>query len=368
MMFGRVVGVAVLLAGCPYHNPAGTDATNGSADAAIDSPYDPCTLSDIGLTAATLAGCASAGTMDGVRGVARFANPVNVALSPSGIAYVADFDSSRLRKVDTDGKTTTLVVRPDFNRPFGIVMTPDGYLYVETDDDDLATHSTETGMIWKVNPATGDATIVLRDHQRPRGLALLPNGQLATCDYVHHVVELVDPVSGATTPLAGTLGIYGHVNSPIGANATFAQPWDLVLDHDGDLIVTEFDNNVLRKVTLAGAVTDYAGTGVPGHQDGPLATAQFFQPKGITMDASGALYVTEAGNHDVRKIANGMVTTVAGKLNLEGGYADSDDPMTAQYYGVEGLDISADGKRLVVADGNNGDMMPFNHVREVRLP
>ena len=37
-------------------------------------------------------------------------------------------------------------------------------------------------------------------------------------------------------------------------------------------------------------------------------------------------------------------------------------------YGVEGLDISADGKRLVIADGNNGDDMPYNHVRELTLP
>jgi DNA-binding beta-propeller fold protein YncE len=325
-------------------------------------------LPDFSLTAATLAGCASAGTMDGVRGVARFNNPVNIALSPSGIAYVADFDSSRLRKVDPDGKTTTLVARADFNRPFGIIMTPAGYLYVETDDDDLAHHTADTGMIWRVNPATGDATIILRDHRRPRGLALLPDGRLATCDYVHHVIEIVDPVTAAVTPLAGTLDIYGHTNSPTGANATFAQPWDLIQDQSGALIVTEYDNNVLRKVTLAGAVTDFAGTGVAGHLDGPLATAQFFQPKGIAIDASGALYVTEAGNHDVRKIANGMVTTVAGMLDLEGGYADSNDPMLAQFYGIEGLDVSADGRRIVVADGNNGDLMPFNHVREVRLP
>lgn len=362
--------MVLVVAGCPYHNPAGVDAAAGSdaTDAPIDSPLDPCMLANLDLSAATLAGCATAGTADGTRGIGRFSNPVNVAVSPSGIAYVADFDSSRLRKIDPDGKVTTIVARADFNRPFGIIMTPDGYLYVETDDNDIAAHTADTGLIWKVNPATGDAQIVMQDHRRPRGLALLTDGRIATADYLHHVIEIVDPANGGFVPLAGVLDVYGHNNSTVGSTATFAQPWDLALDGNGDLIVTEYENHVLRKVTLAGEVSDFAGTGVPGHKDGTLAEAQFDEPKGITVDASGALYVTEAGNHDIRKIANGMVTTIAGIPSVDGGYEDSSDPLAARYYGVEGLDVSADGKRLVIADGNNGDGMPFNHVREVTLP
>jgi DNA-binding beta-propeller fold protein YncE len=363
-----LVAVTVLLCGCPYHNPASTDAMDShvDVDAALDSSLDPCVLQGLDLAAATLSGCADAGTADGARGIARFSNPVNVVLYPSGNAYVADFDSSRLRKVNPDGTTTTIVARADFSRPFGMIDTPDGYLYVETDDDDLGMHGDNTGTLWKVNPATGEAHVLVRDHQRPRGLALLPDGRLATCDYVHHVIELVTPDTGFVTLLAGVLDIAGHINSPTGTAATFSQPWDLVLDTNGDLIVTEFANHVLRKVTLAGEVTDFAGTGVAGHKDGTLAEAQFSNPKGITIDASGAIYVSEQGNHDLRKIENGMVTTVAG--TLAGGYADAADPMQAAFYAVEGLDVSADGKRLVIADGNNGDGMPFNHVRVVTLP
>ena len=361
-MRNRLVGAVVLLAGC-FHNNSGNGNGDGGGDGPIDSPFDPCILQDITLTAATLSGCASAGTMDGVRGVAHFSNPVNLVLGPEGIAYVADFDSSLIRKVDTDGTVTTIVNRPDLARPFGMILTPDGYIYLETDDDDLGVHSSESGTIWKVNPSNGDAMVILRDHERPRGLALLPNGQLAMCDYVHHTVELLNPVTGVVTPLAGVNGILGYNNSPNGKMALFAQPWDLVLNTDGDLIVSEFQNNRLRRVTLAGAVTNFAGNGVQGHVDGPVATAEFFNPKGMTIDASGAIYVSEAGNHDIRKIANGMVTTVAGVT--AGGYLDNADPLQAAFYGVEGLDVSADGTRVVIADGNNGDMMPFNHVREL---
>lgn len=366
-MFRSVLS-GVVIAGCAYKNPASTDAQqpphpDAPADASVDSPLDPCTLPELTLTAATLAGCSSSGTTDGPRGVARFNNPVNVALGPSGIAYIPDFDSSRLRKVDPAGNTSTILVSPQFNRPFGIIMLPDGFLYVESDDDDLAHHGPETGMIWKVNPATGEATVVLRDHGRPRGLALLPDGRIATTDYIHDVIEIVDPLTGTATPLAGVRDIYGHNNSPDGSTATFDEPWDLVLDQNGDLIVSEFTNNVLRRVTLAGEVTDFAGTGTGGHMDGTLAAAQFFNPKGLAIDASGAIYVSEAGNHMIRKIANGMVSTVAGTSG--GGYHDDNDPLAAAYYGVEGLDVSADGTRIVVADGNNGDAMPFNHIRVI---
>ena len=68
-------------------------------------------------------------------------------------------------------------------------------------------------------------------------------------------------------------------------------------------------------VTLAGAVTDYAGTGIAGHTDAALGSAQFFNPKGMAIDAAGVVYITEAGNHDIRKIENNFVSTLAGTVD-----------------------------------------------------
>lgn len=348
------------LSGCPRPETAPSDA--GPDDAGV--PANPCSLAPLELNAATLAGCTKPGIADGVRGTARFSNPVNVAVGPSGLVYVTDFDSNRIRRIDLAGKVTTIVSAVELNRPFGIVLTPEGFLYVQADGNDRLQHSVESGTLWRVTPSTGEMKLILRDHGRPRGLAVLPDGRIATADHMHHVIEVIDPISGTATPLAGIRDVPGHVNSPNGASATFAQPWDLVVGVDGDLIVTEFDNNVLRRVTLTGQVSDFAGSGTPGHQDGPLATALFFQPKGIAIDSRGVIYVTEAGNYDVRKIENGMVTTLAG-VPTAGGYLDDANPLLAKFYGVEGIDVSADGKRLIIADGNNGDGMPFNHIRVV---
>ena len=60
-------------------------------------------------------------------------------------------------------------------------------------------------------------------------------------------------------------------------------------------------------------VTTVAGS-TYGYQDGPAATAKFYQPAGLKLDASGNLYVADWANHKVRKIGtDGMVTTLPGR-------------------------------------------------------
>jgi sugar lactone lactonase YvrE len=342
------------------------DSAVGDAPPDLPSAIDAapaCALPAVTTKVATLSGCSQAGTADGVRGVATFSNPVNVVLGRTGIAYIADFDSSRLRKVELDGSVTTIVHQATFSRPFGLALSTEGYLFVETDDDDMGHHDMTTGTVWRVDPSNGNTVVIARDIGRPRGLAILPNGQIAAADYMHHIVSIIDPNTGVVTLLAGQMDNPGHTNAT-GVAAQFAQPWDVAVLANGDLAVSDFDNQVIRRVTLGGVVTDLAGTpGTMGSMDGTVASATFSQPKGLAIDGSGALYVTENGNHDVRRIANGGVGRIAG--SLVAGYLDSDTPTSAQFYGVEGLDVSFDGTRIVVADGNVGDGMAFNHVRVV---
>jgi DNA-binding beta-propeller fold protein YncE len=341
-------GLIWFATGCGFNTPASVDAAphDATADAPPDAPPGPCDLPPLSLKIATLTGCAEAGTADGVRGDARFSNPVNVVLSASGIAYVADFDNKQLRKVEPTGKTTTLVALP---HPFGMAFAPDGFLIVETDDDDMGQHSTTSGTVWRVDPATGAATVIARDIGRPRGLAVLPDGNIALADQAHDVIEVLDPTTGIASTLAGTLDVTGHVNAT-GELARFSQPWDLVY-WNGDLIVSEVDNGDLRRVTLAGVVTDM------------VAPQTFDQPQGIGVDSAGDIFITEWGaTHKVVELSGGTLSLVAGSSE---GYADSDDPNAAQFYGVEGLDVSPDGSTIVVADGNHGDGNPFNHMRVI---
>jgi DNA-binding beta-propeller fold protein YncE len=347
---------AAAAAACGGEEPAPPDG-NPAPDAA-----GPCALPSLELNVATLGGCTTSGTEDGPRGRARFDNPTSVAIGPGGVAYVLDAGSSRLRIIDPAGETITLVSRSDFQRPSGIAVAPDGTIFVHTDANDSGEFSAASGTIWRIQPATGDARVVARNLGRPRGLAALPGGQLAMADPLHHTLSILDPATGAVTPLAGASDQPGYQNGT-GADARFTAPSDLLLLPGGDLVVADLDNHRLRRVTLAGVVTDLAGTGVAGNLDGPAASATFDAPRALAITPSGAIYVTDIRRNFIRRIFADEVTTVAGDGGR--GWLDSDVPRSAKFSGLEGID--ADAARLVVTDGNRGDGQAYHHVRVLDL-
>jgi DNA-binding beta-propeller fold protein YncE len=331
----------------------GGDAGSGSGDS----------CAPVSGGAGTLAGDAQAGYVDGNRCAARFHNPVNVAVGPDGTVYVADFDNGKIRVLDADGNTSTLIAQQDFSRPFGMAFGPDGSFYVSTDNDPNNQHNAMSGSIWKVDLAAKKATAVAVDLGRPRELFVLKDGRIVATDYQNHVVELVDPATGRVTPLAGMWGVKGFADGA-GAAARFAQPYGIVQRSDGSLVVNDYENQKLRIVTLAGTVTTMAGT-TGGYTDGAMADAKFNHPQGLAIDASDNIYLTDTDNFRVREISGSNITTVAG--NGMDGYVDSADPLQAQFNGLEGLGVASDGSKVYVADGSRGEDTPYNHIRVITL-
>ena len=357
-----VVGlIAGAVAGCATSNSSGGDDGSGS-DGGSGGGDD----GDVPFTSgvSTLAGAAEAGSMDGARKVARFSNPVNVAFH-DGTVYVADFDNGKLRAIDvTTHVTTTVIAQTGFQRPFGMAFAPDGTFYVSTDNDQNGGHNPMSGTIWKVDVKAKKATVVSSAIGRPRGLAVLPDGRLAVADYLHHVIEIVDPATGKATTIAGAFDSPGMVDGA-GATARFTTPYYVVARADGKLVVTDYDNNRLRLVALDGTTTTLSGATQAGFVDGSMASALFNHPQAMSAAANGDIYLTDLGNFRVRKIVGDQITTVAG--NGTGGAVDNDDPLAAELYGLEGLSVVPDGSMVYVADGNRGEAVPFNRVRQVKL-
>ena len=313
----------------------------------------------------TLSGSFEAGYVDGPRSEARFANPVNAAVGPDGKVYVADFDNGKIRVVDAaDGAASTLIGIQGFQRPFGMAFASDGTLYVSTDRDSQGMHSLMSGTIWKIDIVAKTATTLVERIGRPRGLAVLPDGKVVATDYVHHVVELVDPVTREVQVLAGAWDQAGRTDG-IGGAARFSNPYGVVVVN-GEIVVADRSNHQLRKIGLDGTVSTLAGTGIAGFADGALATAAFNHPHALAATASGDIYVTDLDNFRVRRISGGTIDTLAG--NGTGGHADSDtDPLAAQFFGLEGLTAVADGSKLFVADGGRGENVPYNRVRIIEM-
>ena len=310
----------------------------------------------------TLSGHAEAGYADGRRGLARFANPVNVAVGPNGMLYVADFDNGKIRAVDAEGTTSTVVAVTGFQRPFAMAFASDGTLYVTTDRDPKGAHGPMAGTIWRVDVSARTATPVAVAIGRPRGIAVLPDGTLAASDYTHHVIQRINPATGAVTLIAGAWDQKGLADG-VGAEARFSTPYGLAFVN-GALVVADHDNHRLRRVTLDGNVSSFAGSDA-GYGDGSRTTAKLNKPQGLAAAANGDLYVSDLENFRIRRIRGDMIETIAG--NGRAGYLDSDDRLEAQLYGLEGVAVKPDGSMVYVADGSRGENVLYHRVRSIKM-
>ena len=109
-------------------------------------------------------------------------------------------------------------------------------------------------------------------------------------------------------------------------------------------------------VSASGCVTTLAGVGVEGLQDGPAAKAKFWSPRGLGVEASGKVYLAGMGNHRIRQVFNGQVSTLSGKgctgtSSKCGGFADG--PLgTAQFNLPHSIAVDPAGKIFVSDLGN----------------
>lgn len=321
-------------------------------------------LPDVVVT--TIAGSDVAGIDDGSGALARFDNPVNVLDDGAGGTIVTDFDSGRLRVLDGAANVTTLTADPLFARPFGLEMSASGELLVQTDYNELGLDGGPNGgVIWGVDLSTGAAQPIAIQAGRPRGMARLANGLVVVSDILSHEVRLFDPATGDFTPLAGLAGCPGYADGP-GVDARFHRPYGLAVTATGDVLVADQHNHRIRSIAIpSGAVTTLAGDGTADHVDGFIGDARFNEPVDLAIDGSGAVFVTEIGNHRVRRIASGIVETVAG--GPAQGFADGDGE-AARFNGQEGIAVSADGATVILADGTLGVPGPFHRIRRIVIP
>jgi sugar lactone lactonase YvrE len=155
----------------------------------------------------------------------------------------------------------------------------------------------------------------------------------------------ITSVTTTVTTFAGSTTA-GYLNGS-GTGALFSGPQGLAADASGNVYVADNFNNVIREISPAGVVTTFAGDGNPGYTDGAAASAEFYGPQGIAIDAQGNLYVADVGNNVIRKITSaGVVSTFAG--NGTRGYVNG-ATTAAEFNNPQGVAVDAAGN-VYVAD------------------
>ncbi|OKH98947.1 hypothetical protein A6A06_25420 [Streptomyces sp. CB02923] len=257
---------------------------------------------------------------------AAFRDPAGVALDGAGRLFVADRSNQRIRKVGRDGVVTTVAgngtagfggdggpaTAASLNFPHALSVGRDGSLYIADDYNHRIRKVTPDGIITTVagdgtegfggdgGPATGASL------NFPHAVAVGRSGQLYIADRYNHRVREVAPDGVITTVAgAGRAGFSGDGGAA--TRAALHLPQCVAVGDDGTLYVTDYGNERVRKVTADGCITTVAGSGTKGFggDGGPAVSAALDQPLGITLDAAGALYIADFGNHRVRKVSGG---------------------------------------------------------------
>ena len=304
--------------------------------------------------------------------------PRNIAVNSIGDVYFVDYFNLRVRKIDTSGIITTIAGNGTHGysgdsslgssaqvNPMGVAVDKKGNVYIS--DAAYTIRKVNTlGIITTIAGIPVDSAYagngVLATNATfagPRGIAVDTFGNIYIADAPSNVVRKIDALTGIITTVAGNDTAGYSPDGSLAIHAMLDSPLAVAVDLSGNLFITDYKNNIVRKVDPTGIINTYAGTysggPVSGYTgDNGLATAATLnRPAAIAVDTAGNLYIPDANNNVIRKVnkTTGIITTVVGN-GTAGFGGDTYNALGANLYTPFGVAVDVYGS-MYIGDANN---------------
>ncbi|NNM33816.1 MAG: hypothetical protein HKO53_12155 [Gemmatimonadetes bacterium] len=253
-----------------------------------------------------------------------------LTVHPDGDLYVADFGETLagggrdLWRITPDGVRTLVYSR--LNGGSGNEFGADGNLYQV---------NINAGTIIKITPE-GTATLFSTGHRTPGGIVFDSQGNLLVANCGNSRIKTVTPDGQSST-----YAVSGNLVCPMG----------MTLDDDGNLYASDFNNGNVVKVTPSGQVSVLAS--IPGSNSGHLVYV------------GGWLYVNGRAADQVFRVSLGGAVEVFAGTGVPGG---EDGPrLEATFSQPDAMDVSPDGRYLYIADRVATSGTGLNPVRIRRI-
>ncbi len=299
--------------------------------------------------------------------------PYNVATDTAGNVYISDIVNQSIRKVSSSGIITTIcgtgssgfsgdsgqATAAKVNWPAGMVIDRAGNLLFADSRNNRVRKIDPSGVITTI-AGTGTASFsgdggpaTAATLSAPWGLAIDTNGSLFIADQANNRIRKVD-TSGIMSTIAGVSSA-GYTGD--GGAATAAQlngPYGVAADRSGFVYIADYNNNRVRKISLLGIISTYAGTGTAGFSGdgGPATAANVSHPQQLAVDGSGNLYIACPGAMRVRVVTpTALIYAFAGN-GTAGFYGDGGVSTLANLSNPYGLAIDQ-ANTCYIADAGN---------------